>query len=162
VPTCEIVRGETPGAADEGEAAGGGEFFGARPAQEHVLGVLHHRARELDGIPDAGHAAHRARLQRGAVHDGGIELVASVEREHRPMSGIEKRVVLEHHDGARDRLQARPAALEHGESRGERRGEGGAIFRFPLGTHLRPRQGSRTAVNRQSEHRLNFFPWPLD
>ena len=135
-------------AADEFEPAGRRELLRAGSAQEHVFRVLHHRARELDGVSDAGQAAHRACLEGCAVHDRGVELVAPVERENRAVPRVEQPVVLERNHRFRHRVEARTPAVEYLKAGRERRVETGAIFRFALRTHLRARQGTGAAVNR--------------
>jgi hypothetical protein len=50
-----------------------------RPARHHHIGrLLHHRARQADGMPRVRHAGHRAGLQIRSVHDGGVQLVLSL------------------------------------------------------------------------------------
>ena len=101
--------------------------------QHHVARFLHDRARQADGIPGAGHAGHRAGLARGAIHDGGIELVASVRREYRAPAGIKERIVLEHTDRGLDRIEARTPAIQHLRARLQSSEQAGAIRGFTLG-----------------------------
>ena len=57
--------------------------------QHHVLGMLHHRARQQDRVPDRGHAGDGAGAARVAFHDRGIEFVAALGIEHRALAGVE-------------------------------------------------------------------------
>jgi len=66
--------------------------------------MLHNGARELDGILHVREAAHRSGSARRAVHDGRVELVLSVMREHGAAAGVEQRIVLERDHGAGHRL----------------------------------------------------------
>jgi len=105
-------------------------------------------ARQFDRIPDVSHAAHRSRRQSSAVHDGGIQLVASVEREHRSMARVEQGIILEADDGARHRVQTRPASLQHRVPGVERRGQTGTVGELHLASHLGARQSACAAMNR--------------
>ena len=110
--------------------------------------MLHDGAGEFDRVSDVVHTANRTGLERGPFHDGGVELVLAVHREHGTVSGIEQRIVLEQHHGARHRIEARAAALEDGKAGGERGGQARAILLFAIDAHLAARQGPRAAVNR--------------
>jgi hypothetical protein len=130
------------------ESAGERELLGAAAAQKHVLGVLHHGTREFDRILDMRQAADRSGHSRGAVHDGGIQLVVAVESEHRAMARVEQRIVLEQHDGPRHRIEAGAAARKNGKAAVERCGEPRAIQSLSIIGHLGARQRAGTAVNR--------------
>src|SRR5215472_18368963 len=45
------------------------KILGAFGDQQHVRALLHHEARELDGVLHAPYAGHRSRARTGAVHD---------------------------------------------------------------------------------------------
>src|SRR3546814_5497859 len=51
------------------------EGVGAAPREHDVRAVLHHRAREADGVARRDDARHRARRTVAPVHDRGVHLV---------------------------------------------------------------------------------------
>ncbi len=63
-------------------------------------------------------AAHASAAQRGAVHDEGIELHFAVAIEKAAAAGIESLVVFHDDDSFFDRIERRPATLEHAPARG--------------------------------------------
>ena len=105
------------------EAGGGGELDRRRADEQHVAAVGQHRPRGADRVAHAAHGRHRAGGARRAVHDRGVELHAPVLGERRAATGVELRVVLEHHDGGLDRVERRAAGRQHrmaGLDRGRR------------------------------------------
>ncbi len=126
----EVARGH------ERESAAGGEFLSAGAGQHDVSGLLHHRARKFDRILDPGEAADGAGVQIAAVHDRGVQFVAAVEREYRAAARIEQGVVLEQHDGAGYRIDARAAGLQHGVACVDGRIQTGAISLFRFTAHF--------------------------
>jgi hypothetical protein len=100
------------------------------------------------------HARDRARFQRSAIHDRGIELGEAIMGQHRATPGIELRIVFEHANGGRHRIEARAATLEHGIARIPRRFEPGAIVRLPIGGHIRFVDDPCAAVDHDRNGRL--------
>jgi hypothetical protein len=111
LPACRSVK---VAAGHQPEAVIQRELLGAGAGEQDILGLIHNGARQRDRILDVPQSAHGAGLQRAPVHDRRVEFVAPVDREHRSSPGIEQRVVLEHHNGARHGVQTRTAVFEHG------------------------------------------------
>jgi hypothetical protein len=86
-------------------------------------------------------------LQRAAVHDCRIQFIVPVEREHGSAAGVEQRIILEHHDGARHGVQAGAAPLQYRVARIERLGQARPIFQLSPGVHFGARQGTGAAMN---------------
>jgi hypothetical protein len=97
--------GEEEGGGDELQALGGGELLGARADHHHVGRALHDPAGQDDGVAHPGHAGHGARLEGGAVHDRGVQLVAAFRGEDGAPPRVEQRVVLHPDDHRLDRLE---------------------------------------------------------
>ncbi len=118
---------------------GGGEFLGAGAGQHHMVRSFHDGPRKFHGISNARDAAYGARLQRAAIHDGGIQFVAAVEREHGAAPGIEQGIVLERYDRPGHRVEAGAAAMQDRIARIDRLLESGAIPALRLVRHVRAR-----------------------
>ena len=122
-------------------AAAQGEFLGARAMQHDELRMLHDGARQFDWVSDAGHAAHGSRLQSAAVHDCRIQFIVPVEREHGPAAGVEQRIILERHDGARDGIDAIPSSRHRAPRPGRPDISVLARRSFPCAARYRRRHG---------------------
>ena len=74
-------------------------------------------------------------LQRGTVHDCGIEFVVSFVGEHGTFAGIEVRIVLEHGDGRRYGIERGLSGIEFGVAGADRLEQGRAHFGLEFGRH---------------------------
>jgi len=106
--------GAEVGRIHQGNALAAGERLGALPDHHHVRRMLHHRFGEQDRIAHALHAGHGTGLERGAIHQRGIQFIATVVGEYRPFAGIEGGIVLEHGDRRGNGFQRRPARRQCG------------------------------------------------
>ena len=103
------------------------------------------------------HARDGPGLERLSVHDRRIELVRSFVGEDGALAGVEKRVVLEHLDRGLDRIETRPAALEHVVTRLERLLESGPMRGFVFRRHLAALDRAGTAVDHHAEFHWFVF-----
>ena len=62
-------------------------------------------ARAGDGMTCAREPRDRAGLERGAIHDGGVEFVLAVGGEDGALAGVEERIVFEDLDGGLDGVE---------------------------------------------------------
>jgi hypothetical protein len=73
----------------------GRKAVGARANQHHIRRLLHHRARQADGVARAGDAGHRSCLQGCAIHDRRVQLVLALGGEDRAAPCVEEWIVFE-------------------------------------------------------------------
>ena len=140
--------GAEPGRIDQFHALFGGEGLGAGADHHHVPGAVHHRASQLDRVPDPAHASHRPGLAAGTVHDRGVQLIAPIVGEHRAAPGVELWRILEHGHRGGDRVQRGLARLQLRMASAQRLLQRGARGRLVLGRQVRPFH-SGTAMDHQ-------------
>lgn len=78
-----------------------------------MLAGIEDLAYQVNGIFDPLDGGNRARLQRGSVHDDGVELNTTVAVEMRADTSIENDIVLKQSDGGFDRIQRRATFNEY-------------------------------------------------
>src|SRR3990172_11943996 len=100
------------------------------------------------------HAGHGARLERRAVHDGGIQFVYPGVAEYRAVAGVEIRRVLEDANRRHRRVKAAAARVEYRIAGLQRAPEAGAIGALILFGHRGPADDAATAVYGNRYHRL--------
>ena len=81
------------------------EALRAIARQHHVIGLLHHLARDEDGIAHALQRGDRPHARAAALHHGGIELAEAIEIEDGTRAGVEDRIVLERHHRRADGVE---------------------------------------------------------
>lgn len=70
-------------------------------------------ASKVNGIPDALDGSDSARLERGAVHDDGVELNATIPIEMRADSSVENNVIFEDSDCGFNSVERRAILSEY-------------------------------------------------
>jgi len=103
----EVPRGKKIFGSDAAKPLIDRESFGRRPDQQHVIGLLHHAAGDRDRIAGGTNAGDGTGPQIAAIHDRGIQFEGPLDRHHRPPSGVEQRIVLEHANRFLDGIQRR-------------------------------------------------------
>ncbi len=83
------------------------------PREHHVVGLLHHLARDEDGVLHALQRRHRARAGFAAFHHRGVELAEAVEVQHGAGARVEDRVVLEAHHRRAHGVEGGAARPQH-------------------------------------------------
>ena len=94
-----------------------GQLVRPRPHHQAVVGLLHHRPSNRDGMADALDRRHPARRQGPAVHDHRVHLHVTLVRQHGAAAGVEDRVVLHRADRRLHGVQRWAARRQHGPAR---------------------------------------------
>ena len=143
---------------DQLDALRAREFFRAFADQHDVRGFIHHQARQLDRILHVFEAGDRARAQRRAVHDGGIQLGDPVAIQDRATSRVEQGIVFQDTD-RRDRgIEARSALLEQLVAGVERGLESIEILALLFDGQVATGQHAGAAVNCDCVHESSSKP----
>jgi hypothetical protein len=130
-----------------------GKHLGALADHHHVRRALHDESCEAYWILHARHAGNGAGLQRAAVHDGGIEFVASFAREDGAAACVEQRLIFEDPNSGLDGVEAGAAAGEDSMASLQRSFEGASILLLKLRCHGVAADGAGAAVNHHAESR---------
>jgi len=104
-----------------GNSRGSGELAGAGADEQHVTARLEDSARQRDRVRDTRDRGDRAALEPVAFHDRRVHLDGAVVGEDRAAARVEAGMILEHADGALDRVEG-GAALGENLPAGQRRG----------------------------------------
>ncbi len=121
--------------------------FGALAREQHVLAVIHDRARGQYRVAQPRDAGHRAGIQGCAIHDGGIEFVGARMREHSALACIEQRALFEQAHGFGHRVDGRTAAGQHALASLQNLFQRLDVFAFAGGIHRGACNGAGAAVD---------------
>ena len=109
--------------------------------------LRHHGTRQADGIPGARHAGNCSCLAGAAVHDGCIELIATLSREYRTFAGIEQWVIFQYPHRRLDRVQAGATAAQQARAGLQGGKETRAVGRFSCGREGAGLENAGATVN---------------
>ena len=133
------------------DAGNGAEVVRSGAADQNVRRVFHDPAGESNGVADVLHAGHRAAGESASVHDRGVHLVGSDEREDGTAAGVEARIVLQRGDDVLDHLKARFAGGQLLGAQGQGFPQSPVVV---LGVGRGAIRAAGAAVNRQSPARF--------
>ena len=97
------------------------------------------------GLRNALNTAHAAAAQGGAIHDERVELHFAVAIQKAAAAGVEGLVIFHDDDSFFDRIERRPAALEHAPARSH-----GVAHAVEMSFHHVVRNGPGAAMNYQN------------
>src|SRR5690606_14849225 len=144
---------------DQFQPLGAGELLGAGAHEEHMLAVLHDLARRQHRVAHARDIGDGAAAQRGAIHDGGVQLMGARAGEHAAMARIEQRAVLQQAHRFGHRVERAAAGGQHGLAGRQNAVQGGQELLLFLGRHGGARHGARATVDRDNRLK-HLFPAP--
>ena len=104
----------------------------------------------------------RPGAQRGAIHDGGIELVRLVRRVDRAMPCVKEGTVLEPDDRHGHRIDRGTAARQHRLGRRQNALQGGMVRALALGGRGSQGNCTRAPVNDDNRFHLGSFAGLVD